>query len=417
MIIMKYHFPQIAMCLAMGSCVTPPKGYADVYLAPESLSFAELTQLGIDTFFSDNEISIAGNYVLQMQGNSMPLGGEATDVNLNASVPFAIAPDGFEVAFESVDLAMGGLLSEMAMPEFAASITASDNSGMHIQFSESPQPVPGHQMQSFYLNPDVYIEIKDVWKNMMNVYSVLLTDEEIISSPTQALDADRLILLLSQAMYDEMSVKVVRNQGNRFFYTADIGDQLYSVVKKVLFQVGEDNLLEFLAEQDFILAAPLEIYLALSEEQRALILPAAIALFNGNSEYEIAVTDNGTLIAVGYSFNISLPDTDELADRIMRLINVIPGKIIPVISREKILIELESYKSQGALDFGIDLLAEIQDLNLSSTAAGHFDFEKPDGSVDYSDIVGSQLPMIKQLMQQMDGVLLSTESADTSEVF
>jgi hypothetical protein len=103
----------------------------------------------------------------------------------------------------------------------------------------------------------------------------------------------------------------------------------------------------------------------------------------------------------------------------MELQNVLPAEFgLPAATKEQSLARIEQGDLDCVLGFTIDLFGGIKNLDLSSIAVGNFDFEKPEKAIDYSEMVGPQLPMIESMINsQMQNGALFEEDADQSEVF
>ena len=406
--------PTIALALTVSACFTPPKKPAADF-APQQLSFHELTEINAQTFFSENGSSVAGDYVFSMNAESVFLDGAATDGGVLVTVPFAIGPDGFELTFRSTDIKPNGFLDSVTeIPEFKARITASNASGMYLRGTSAETGT-----QHAYLNADVCLQIKNIVKPLALIYSDPLVLEEMDLSMFQGMSGGLLATLIGKAVGSELTLTLDRVEGNLFYYNTDFAHQGYNVIKEVLSQVDEDDLLDFATSESQELGNMLAIFLSLDDEQIEPILPAFMNLFNIESEYVLGLTDKNEIIAVSYSLHISALPPEEMVDHFMELQNVLPAEFgLPAATKEQSLARIEQGDLDCVLGFTIDLFGGIKNLDLSSIAVGNFDFEKPEKAIDYSEMVGPQLPMIESMINsQMQNGALFEEDADQSEVF
>ncbi len=406
--------PTIVLGLTISACFTPPKKPA-ADLAPQQLSLYELNEISIQTFFSENGSSVAGDYVFSMSAESIFLDGEATDGGVSITLPFAMGPDGFELALRSTDIKPNGFLdSVIEMPEFNARITASNTSGMYIRGTSAETGT-----QHAYLNADVCLQIKNIYKPLLLSYSDPLVLEEMELSMFQGMSVGLLASLIGKAVGSELTLTLDRVEGDLFYYSTDFAHLGYNVIKEVLSQVDEDDLLDFATSESQELGNMLAIFLSLDDEQIEPILPAFMNLFNIESEYVLGLTDKNEIIAVSYSLHISALPPEEMVDHFMELQNVLPAEFgLPNATKEQSLARIEQCHLDGVLGFKIDLFGGIKNLDLSSIAVGNFDFEKPEKAIDYSEMVGPQLPMIESMLNsQLQNGALFEEDADQSEVF
>jgi len=407
--------PIIMLCLATASCFTPPQQSA-IELAPQNISALEISHMNIEALMGNHGVCISTDYVFSMTASASVAGQNIMDVNTYMSYPLTIGTDGFEVTLRSSDMLMGSIpgfdIGMSDIPEFKMRITASDASGMYIRGSLPPSG-PEHA----FLNKDIYSSVKGMWSSMLSQVS----DPDFFDNQGldmfQGTNEERLQILLSKAMMEELSLKLDRVKGNHYFYTTDVANQIFAVIKNILSQVDRDELLGLLYDNDAVIPDYAKLCLALSDEQLELILPAIFAVFDTSSEYEIIRSDNGTLIPVGYTGTLTTPPSQELTTRLAHLLSLMPEgfTVIPGYTETDLLTGI-TLAANGGISFDIIATSGYQNIDLSDIAPGNFDFEKPEKAIDYSEVIGPQLSMLSQMLQTELGIS-DNEDAETSEVF
>ena len=351
------HVSIISLALAATSCFPPPKKSAADY-APQEISFRELTEININAFYGEGGSSLAGDYVISLNGQSILIDDAAENLGMTIAFPFTMGPDGFEITFRSSDIESSGMLVNIIpdIPEFKARITASNASGMYARgFS------PDIGTQHAFINADVYQRIKEIYKPLMRAYADPAALEAMTATMFQEMSIERLATLCGTSMMDELTLTLNRVEGNLFYYDFDFANQGYAVVQNVLSQVDEDELLDLVASENAQAAEFLQLFLSLSDEQLAPILPASMNLFNIDSEYVLALTDKKELILVSFSLDIAVPPPAELVDRLLEWQDVMPAEFgIPKASREEVVAAVEMYQSLGIFDCEVNLFAGIK---------------------------------------------------------
>ena len=303
------------------------------------------------------------------------------------------------------------------IPEFEMRVTASNASGMYARGSLSlPELDKDEQLtEHAFLNADIYSSIKGMWASMLSQIPLI---DFFGAQMLGGTDEELLQALLSKAMMEELSLKLDRVEGNHYFYTIDVANQMFAVVKNILSQVDRDELLGLFYDNDAVIPEYARLCLALSDEQMELILPAIFAVFDTSSEYEIIRADNGTLIPVGYNGTLSTPPAPELTTRVAHLFSLIPDNftVIPGYTEEDLLAPFSSWRGFSDTSLSINATSSYQNIDLSDIDPGHFDFEKPEKATDYSEVIGPQLLMLSQMLQTELGIS-GNEGAEASKVF
>ena len=407
--------PSIALCLAISSCLSPPKQSA-FELAPQTISAIELSRMNIDALMGDHGVCISADYLFSLTANAVSAGQDMMNINERMSASIKTGTDGFEATLRSADMLIGSIpgfdIDLPDTPEFEMRITASNASGMYAQGSISlPELDKDEQLTEHgFLNADIYSSIKGMWASMLSQIPLI----DFFGAPMLGgTDEELLQALLSKAMMEELSLKLDRVEGNHYFYTTDVANQMFAVVKNILSQVDRDELLSLLYDNDAVIPGYAMLCLALSDEQLGLILPAIFAVFDTSSEYEIIRADNGTLIPIGYNGTLSMPPPPELTARLTHLLSLIPDNLTAGLGITVAAIAMEG---NGDTNLSISVTSGYQNIDLSDIAPGHFDFEKPEKATDYSEVVGPQLSMLSQMLQTELGIS-DNEDAEASKVF
>ena len=404
----------IVLCLAIFSCFVPPKQSA-LELAPQTVSALELSRMNIEALMGDHGVCISADYVFSMTANAVIAGRDMMDIHQRMSASIKTGTDGFEATLRSADMLIGSMpgfdIGLSDIPEFEMRVTASNASGMYARGSLSlPELDKDEQLtEHAFLNASIYSSIKGMWASMLSQIPLI---DFFGAQMLGATDEELLQALLSKAMMEELSLKLDRVEGNHYFYTTDVANQMFAVVKNILSQVDRDELLGLFYDSDAVIPDYARLCLALSDEQLELILPAIFAIFDTSSEYEIIRADNGTLIPVGYNGTLSTPPVPELTTRVAHLFSLIPDNF----TVKNLLAPFSSWRGFSDTSLSINATSSYQNIDLSDIAPGHFDFEKPEKATDYSEVVGPQLSMLSQMLQTELGIS-GNEDAKTGEVF
>ena len=404
----------IALCLAISSCFAPPRQSA-LELAPQTISALELSRMNIEALMGDHGVCISADYVFSMTANAVIAGRDMMDIHERMSASIKTGTDGFEATLRSADMLMDNIpgfdIDLPDIPEFEMRVTASNASGMYARGSLSLSELDKDEQltEHAFLNADIYSSIKGMWASMLSQIPLIdLFGAQMLGGT----DEELLQALLSKAMMEELSLKLDRVEGNHYFYTTDIANLMFAVVKNILSQVDRDELLGLFYDNDAVMPDYARLCLALSDEQLELILPAIFAVFDTSSEYEIIRADNGTLIPVGYNVTLSTPPAPELTTRVAHPLSLIPDNF----TVKNLLAPFSSWRGFSDTSLSISATSSYQNIDLSDIAPGHFDFEKPEKATDYSEVVGPQLSMLSQMLQTELGIS-SNEDAEASKVF
>jgi hypothetical protein len=394
------------------SCQQAPAKYA-----PQQLSAKEVNDINFNTLFGEGPSSIAGDYTFTISAKSLPMEDiiGTTSIEMSMVVPVAVGQDGFELTVRSSDLAIEGLPMPFEIPTFKAQITASDSSGMYMRGSGDD-----FDDQRAFVNAEVYEQMKVILLPVMQMYS----DPEALAATFANADVfspEYFGNLFSQAVYEKLTLNLDHIVGNRFFYTSDFANQLYPMLKQVLSQVEDDDFLEYASQTDQQLGTFLKIFLSLSDEQLEPIMPALANCFNIDIVYELALNNYNELIFVSYAIDFSLPPHDAFVDNLNHLINLIPAEFGLQLPNAQQLLALAASDAESLdtlLNMSGSMFVGFKNLDLNDLAPGHFDFEQPESAIDYSDLVGPELPMFEQLLNdQLQNSASITEDAAESEVF
>ena len=410
----------IALCLAISSCLAPPKQSA-LELAPQTISALELGRMNIEALMGDHGVCISADYVFSLTANAVSAGRNMMHINERMSASIKTGMDGFEATLRSADMLIDRMpgfdIGLSDIPEFEMRVTASNASGMYARGSLSLSELDKDEQltEHAFLNADVYSSIKGMWASMLSQIPLI---DFFGAQMLGGTDEELLQALLSKAMMEELSLKLDRVEGNHYFYTIDVANQMFAVVKNILSQVDRDELLGLFYDNDAVIPEYARLCLALSDEQMELILPAIFAVFDTSSEYEIIRADNGTLIPVGYNGTLSTPPAPELTTRVAHLFSLIPDNftVIPGYTEEDLLAPFSSWRGFSDTSLSINATSSYQNIDLSDIDPGHFDFEKPEKATDYSEVIGPQLLMLSQMLQTELGIS-GNEDAEASKVF
>ena len=371
--------------------------------------------MNIEALMGDHGVCISADYVFSMTANAVIAGRDMMDIHERMSASIKTGTDGFEATLRSADMLMDSIpgfdIDLPDIPEFEMRVTASNASGMYARGSLSLSELDKDEQltEHAFLNAGIYSSIKGMWASMLSQIPLI---DFFGAQMLGATDEELLQALLSKAMMEELSLKLDRVEGNHYFYTTDIANQMFAVVKNILSQVDRDELLGLFYDSNAVIPDYARLCLALSDEQLELILPAIFAIFDTSSEYEIIRADNGTLIPVGYNGTLSTPPAPELTTRVAHLLSRIPENF----TVKDLLAPFSSWRGFSDTSLSISATSSYQNIDLSDIAPGHFDFEKPENATDYSEVVGPQLSMLSQMLQTEIGIS-DNEDAETSEVF
>ena len=371
--------------------------------------------MNIEALMGDHGVCISADYVFSMTANAVIAGRDMMDIHERMSASIKTGTDGFEATLRSADMLMDNIpgfdIDLPDIPEFEMRVTASNASGMYARGSLSLSELDKDEQltEHAFLNADIYSSIKGMWASMLSQIPLIdLFGAQMLGGT----DEELLQALLSKAMMEELSLKLDRVEGNHYFYTTDIANLMFAVVKNILSQVDRDELLGLFYDNDAVMPDYARLCLALSDEQLELILPAIFAVFDTNSEYEIIRAENGTLIPVGYNVTLSTPPAPELTTRVAHPLSLIPDNF----TVKNLLAPFSSWRGFSDTSLSISATSSYQNIDLSDIAPGNFDFEKPEKATDYSEVVGPQLSMLSQMLQTELGIS-SNEDAEASKVF
>jgi len=407
----------IILCLVITACTTSCQKAAVDY-APQQLSAKELNAINFNTFFGDGFSSIAGDYTFAISGKSIPTDeffDTMIDIEMSIEMPIAIGQDGFEVTVRSSGLQIEGLPLPLEIPLFEARITASNSSGIYMHGSGD-----GIDDQGAFINAEIYEKMKAILQPMVLMYSA----PDVLAANfanAEVFSPEYFGSLITQAMYEKLTLNLNHTVDNRFFYTSDIANQIYPMLKQVLGQMDKDGLLEHARQTDQELGTFLTTFMSLSDAQLEPIVPAFANCFNIDIVYELALNNYNELIFVSYAIDFSMPPRDVFIENLNRLISLIPAEFgLSLPNVEQIL--AESVSDAAGLDMLLKMSGSMyvgfKNLDLSDLAPGHFDFEQPESAIDYSDVVEPELPMLEQLLrEQLQNGISGNEDAKTGEVF
>ena len=170
---------------------------------------------------------------------------------------------------------------------------------------------------------------------------------------------------------------------------------------------------DFIGDHD--LAAQI---ISLSDEQLTNILDAISELIEFEFEYRFITTNSGELMMIGGNFLFDLPSIETINSKLDSIIDTVNHELkLTNPSGSSTLSHLPPIEDDGFFpELRLMLRVAVNNIDLSEIPAGHFDFEQPDNAIDYSDMIGPQIPMMRQAIKDANSYI-DIQAGDDSEVF